>query len=76
MWQTRCRKALTSRWCLLQMSLWKDVFSQSSMLQTCSTLLENQQMERCCSEAPSTKLSLLSSHGELKRSRLHRLGCR
>lgn len=72
--QTRAKKSLTSPWCLAQMFLWKGVFIQSSMLHTCRTRLEYQQMDRERSEAPSTKLSLLSWLGELKTSTVHSRG--
>lgn len=75
MQQTWARKVLTRLSWLLQISLWNELFSQSSMLHTW-TLLECQEMFRQRSEGPSTKLSLLSWRGELKHSRVHSLGSR
>lgn len=76
MWQTRARKMLTSLSCLLQMSLWKELFNQSSILHTCSTLLECQQMDRWRKEGPSTKLLPLSWESELKWRTFHRRASR
>lgn len=65
MLQTCSRKSLTKLSCLLQRSFWNVVFIQCSMLHTL-TLLECQHTARYLSEDPTTKLSLLSSHGDQK----------